>query len=219
VAKKARTPPPPRRVQAPKRRDTAPPADADARRQRLILYGIASSGLILLAAVVLGIVLLGRGGGDDTELRRTMEAAGCTLQTFPDQGRQHVRNANERPDYNSTPPTSGPHHFQPLIWDLYDRPVNEVQAVHNLEHGGIVIQYGSGVSDATVGQIADFYRSDPNGMLVAPLPSLGNRIALTAWTHLGTCEAFDEGAFSAFRDTYQFRGPERFPADALEPGE
>jgi hypothetical protein len=217
LAKKVRTPPPPRRVQAPKRRDTPPSADA-VRRQRLILYGIASSGVILLAAVVLGILLLGR-GGDDTELRRTMEAAGCTLQTFPSQGRDHTQDPAANVDYNSTPPTSGTHHFQPAIWDFYDRPVNQLQSVHNLEHGGIVIQYGSAVPDATVTQIEEFYRGDPNGMLVAPLPALGNKVALSAWTHLGTCTAFDEEAFSAFRDAYRFRGPEAFPADRLEPGE
>jgi Protein of unknown function (DUF3105) len=202
------------------RRDTTPAKDADVRRQRLILYGLASSGVILLAAVVLGFALLGGdGGGGDSELRRTMEAAGCTLQTFPSQGRNHVQNLNAKFDYNSSPPTSGPHYFQPAIFDLYDRPVNQVQAIHNLEHGGIVIQYGSRVPDATVNQIVRFYRSDPNGVLVAPLPSLGNRVAMTAWTHLGTCTAFNEEAFSAFRDAYRGRGPENFPLDDLEPGE
>src|SRR5204862_244495 len=64
VAKKSRTPPPPRRVQAPARREggsrgaTAP---ADARRQRLILYALGGSGLVLLA-IVLVLVLFVFGG-------------------------------------------------------------------------------------------------------------------------------------------------------------
>jgi hypothetical protein len=32
------------------------------------------------------------------------------------------------------------------------------------------------------------------------------------------CGAFDEDAFAAFLDAYQFQGPERFPADQLLPG-
>ncbi len=55
-------------------------------------------------------------------------------------------------------------------------------------------------------------------MLLAPLPSLGNRIALTAWTHLATCARFDQSAYTAFRDAYRAKGPERFPLSALEPG-
>ena len=49
----------------------------------------------------------------------------------------------------------------------------------------------------------------------------GNKIYLTAWTHLMTCTAFDEGAFGRFVDDY--RGPsgdapEKFPLDSLAPG-
>ena len=36
--------------------------------------------------------------------------------------------------------------------------------------------------------------------------------------YLAKCTAFDETAFSAFFDAYQFQGPERFPPDSLLPG-
>ena len=94
-----------------------------------------------------------------------------------------------------------------------------IQLVHNLEHGAIVIQYGKEVSKADVSKISDFYRSDPTALVVAPLPTLGNKIALTAWTHLGTCTRFSESAFKGFRDACRYHGPEHFPPAALQPGE
>jgi uncharacterized protein DUF3105 len=216
VAKKARTPAPPRRVQAPKRRDTPKPAAAaQAQRQRTILYALGASGFVLLGAVVLVMVLASRGGID---VAAAMQKAGGTFKTYPNQGRSHVASLTAKVKYNSFPPTSGSHFVTPAIWDVYERPVNEIQAVHNLEHGGIIIQYGSRVPPGTVNQIVQFYRESPNGMLVAPLPRLGNKIALTAWTHLATITSFDKAAFTAFRDAYRGRGPERYPLDALQPG-
>jgi Protein of unknown function (DUF3105) len=217
VAKKTRTPPPPRPVQAPRRRDTRAPVGGDERRRRLLLYGLAGSGVLALAIVVLVIVLTSGGGGSGA-LAKTMRAAGCTLKTYPSQGQRHVA-LNYKFKYNSFPPTSGPHYFQPLLWGVYDAPVRQIQEVHNLEHGGIVIQYGSKVPRSTVDELTSFYQSDANALILAPLPALGNKIALGAWTHLATCTSFDEKAFKAFRDEYRYHGPEHFPPSDLEPGE
>ncbi len=217
MAKKTRTPPPPRRVQAPKRRDT-PAAPAAERRQRLALYVAAAAGFVGIAAVAIFLAVHGSGGGGSGALSATMQKAGFTLKTYPSLGRKHTANINAKIKYNSFPPTSGTHYYQPAIWDMYDRPISQVQGVHNLEHGGIVIQYGSKVPQSTVSQIGDFYRSDPNALLVAPLPKLGNKIALTAWTHLAVGTRFDQKAFAAFRDAYRYKAPERFPPSALQPG-
>ena len=65
-------------------------------------------------------------------------------------------------------------------------------------------------------------------MLGTPYPKLGNKIALTAWTSpeggnrrraaSPICSAYDEKAFTAFRDAFRGKGPERFPLDTLTPG-
>ena len=97
--------------------------------------------------------------------------------------------------------------------------VNPGDLVHADKHGAIVIQYGDKVSKADISKISGFYQSDPNALVVAPLPKLGNKIALTAWTHLGTCTRFSESAFKGFRSAYRYKGPEHFPPAALNPGE
>ena len=71
---------------------------------------------------------------------------------------------------------------------------------------------------STMDELQAFYDESPNGMVLAPLPDLGKRITLTAWTKLATCEQFDEDAFAAFRGTYRGKGPERVPVGILRPG-
>jgi hypothetical protein len=230
VAKKARTPPPPRRaVQAPRTRSRAD--EPHDRRVWLIAIGAGALGFVGIAAVLALYAFSGDGGGRSAAA--ALDEAGCTLTTYVAQGRNHVQQLPKNFKYNSFPPTSGPHHPQPAPFDVYEDPVEQFRLVHNLEHGGVVIQYGRRVPEQTVNEIVRWYRGDPNGIVIAPLPALGAKIALAAWNAdvdasgasaergqglLALCTRFDEGAFDAFMDAYAFKGPERFPKDALAPG-
>jgi Protein of unknown function (DUF3105) len=231
MARKDRAPTPPRRVQAPQQRRTPSSADA-VRRQKAIIYAAAGAGLLALAVVLVLVFTGGSSGGGDA--RATLEDAGCTVQIV-----DAVENRSDHSDvptpttkvqWNTDPPSNGPHYGQTIIFGAYDEPLQQQLLVHNYEHGSVGIQYGSSVADATVQQLRDFYDSDPNGLILAPLPRLGNQIALTAWRDatpgegdkgegvVAKCRQFDQGAFEAFLDAYGFQGPEAFPRDALQPG-
>jgi hypothetical protein len=203
----------------------------------LIVVGAA---LVIAAAAAAIAFAVGRGRDEGA----SSTLGPCTLKSFPAQGldnrSQRARHVAELPKgfrYNSFPPTSGPHDSQPVIWNVYGDAVPQINLVHNLEHGGIAVQYGSQVPKETVDRIVAWYAEDPNGIVVAPLPSLGKRIALSAWTadydgdpanpsssitesqgRLAVCTAFDEDAFSDFRDDYGYRGVERLEREHLEPG-
>ena len=181
----------------------------------MIFLGLIAAIVVIALAAGLGIALGGGGGASDSAL----SVGGCVAQTFPDLGRKHATQLPKDFKYNSFPPTSGTHYPTPAIWNIYDEPVRQMLLVHNLEHGGIVVQYGDKVPAETVQQITDWYgNSDKAGILVAPLPALGDKVAFTAWTHLATCPGFDENAIGAFMDAYRFKGPERFPVNAMQPG-
>jgi len=211
--KKTRTPTPPRTVQAPKRR-YEPTTGGFGRRGKYLAIAVAA---LLVVGVAIGVAVT-RGGGR-ADAAKKLAAAGCTFKTYRNQGQKHVQSLTAKVDYNSFPPTSGPHYVQPAPWNFYDGPLDsQVRGVHNLEHGGIVVQWGSKVTSSTVEQLRSFWQQSPNGMLMAPLPKLGDKIALTAWTHLASCSTFDESAFKAFRDAYRGKGPERFPVSQLTPG-
>ena len=215
LAKKSRTPPPPRRpVQAPKRRaDVRTPVES--RRALLYLVVFAASGIVILGGLLL---LLGlTGGSDSKDAAESMRAAGCTYRDSESEGDAHVQDG-KKVTYRSFPPVSGDHYATPAIWNAYDAPLEPERVVHNLEHGGIVINYGSKVPAATVEELREFYLGDPNGLVLAPLPRLNDKIAVVAWTHLATCTKFDEGAFSTFRDAFRAKGPEARRIEDLRPG-
>lgn len=208
-----------------------PPKQRPARRQtgtkrrdsrqapgwyRLAMLGGAA--LVALAVVVVAVVWLGGGAGGQQSVEQAMAAAGCTFKTYPDQGQGHVASYDAKVKYNSFPPTSGAHHQTPVIWGAYAEAVPAVAEVHNLEHGGVIIHYGDQVDATTREQLRAFYDDSPNAMLLSPVPKLGNKVSLTAWTKLATCERFDEEAFSAFRSAYRGNGPERFRIGDLQPG-
>ena len=246
LARKARTPAPPKRkVQAPQAR-TAQRAPRDEGRNRMILYVLGASGFVMLAVVA--AIFLFSGGGDSKAATSADEAvrnAGGTVQTvqaapnFMLNGKKlpyrHLPNGvlPQGFKYNTNPPTSGVHTNETVIYGIYDQSVPMISTVHNLEHGAIVIRYGSQVPQSEIAKIGDWYLESPNGLVVAPMAGLGNKIALTAWTydqnrqndknyegegHLAELTKFDDGAFNAFVDAYRGKGPERFKVSDLQPG-
>jgi Protein of unknown function (DUF3105) len=245
MAKKPRTPPPPRRVQAPKKRQ-AQRQGLDPARQRLILYGLAGSGIVALAVVLIVIFAGGKSGpaGNPAKVAATLRAAGCTMTTSEaSPSAQHISSLSQTVTYSTYPPTSGKHYVQPAIWGNYTQEVDPRQAVHNLEHGGIVVWVGPDVSQAERREISDFYDESPNGLLVTPIANTAQGVKypqhaapdskayLTAWTAeiangkveidknvIATCPRFDKKAFEAFRDEFRGKGPERYPVSNLTPG-
>jgi hypothetical protein len=200
-----------------------------------VLLGVGA-GVALVAAGLVLWLLVGRSdsgaAGDDA--RAVLAAAGCelTIVAVPGDGSDHSVTDPEAvsPAWNTDPPTGGPHNDAPAFYGAYDEPLNQAQVVHNLEHGAAYIYYGSDVPDATVAQLRGFYDDHRNGTLLAPYPKLGDKIALGAWNAssgdyendqgvLATCTGFDQAAFAAYFDAFQFKGPERFPADAMAPGQ
>jgi hypothetical protein len=185
--------------------------------------------------------------GDPARVAAVMEAAGCKVTTVT-AGAQalHIRGPNEVVRYDTYPPTSGRHHPSPAIWGKYSVPVDPRQAVHNLEHGGIVVWFGPQISTADRNRLSDFYDESPNAMLLTPIDEqtrfvrypahepLTTELALTAWTTpvdpnegtpagrgqgvLARCPHFDRAAFVAFRNEFRGKGPERFAVERLTPG-
>jgi hypothetical protein len=213
-------------VQAPKQRqgggNRVPVGDLAA-RQRVILYGAALSGIVALVVVVLVIVLGGGGSNHAKEAANALAAAGCQykhLPALPRTPHYSTLNPTPKPSWNSYPPSSGRHYFQWVLWGDYSQPVPLIKEVHNLEHGGMIIQYGNKVPQSDITKINEFWQKDPTAMLVAPLPNLGKKIALTAWTNWAECGSFNQKAFKSFQSAFRYHGPESpvFPKSALQPG-
>jgi hypothetical protein len=212
-------------VQAPKQR-TAPRTPNERRRTLLYVLGLAGSAIVILA-VVLAFVAFGGDGEGGTGGTAVANSDNCIEQSHPGLAPSHLQNVDAKVKYNSFPPSSGPHYQQPAPWGLYPDPIKQTILVHNLEHGGIIIQYGD-VGEETIRKIESFYQDDPNGLVVAPNSKLRKNIALTAWNepaykqegdftdvdpgrgYVLTCSKFDADAFAKFRDAYRNKSGERY---------
>lgn len=226
VADKPRVKAPKPRVKAPQQRG-APGAGGG---RRGLVLGIAGGVCLAVVAAIGLFVLLGTGGAS-ASVAEQMQAAGCTLKTYPGVSRRHITNPAARPkQWNSFPPTSGPHYVVPAVYDMYSQPLQLARVLHNLEHGGVYMLYGSKTPPDTANRLAAIYQKDPRGLVVAPLPELGRTIALGAWTsehpgsrevgtgHLAKCTRVDPGAVEAFIKEFRGRGPEGEQLDQLKPG-
>jgi Protein of unknown function (DUF3105) len=202
MAKKPRTPDPPRKVQAPKvrqRHDTGGGGFAMPGQNVVLGLGLAA---VVALAVGLIVVLTGSAGAggevtraDVTKVRTAMTAAGCTVTAQPASASQrHMQTGDQRVVYDTFPASSGVHNPATSIFGNYRLPVDPRQAVHNLEHGAIAIWYGPSISVKNRVALDEFYDDDPNGIIISPIRDpyprvtypkhkpLGSGIALTVWT-------------------------------------
>jgi hypothetical protein len=228
------------RVKAPKHRISQRRGEDEAKKRRLYMLGGGT--LVAVLAVVGVVALVGIGGGEASaaEVRADLRAAGCTMKVV--EAVPNIPNHSDMPDpearhpnWNTDPPTSGPHYGQTLQYGSYTEPIDIARVLHNLEHGAVYILYGNEVPDATVAQLQEFYADHANGTILAPYARLENQIAIGAWVVpglpeasyergsgvLAKCKKFEEPAFSAFFDAFQFKGPESslFRPSDMAPGE
>ncbi|HYT24889.1 MAG TPA: DUF3105 domain-containing protein [Actinomycetota bacterium] len=182
------------------------------RRQRTLAW---TAGVVVVVLALVGLILY-QGRDTSTKLTRpsaaalatAMKAAGCgDVKQFPQAGRNHIAPDKQPSNWNSNPPTSGDHLGTPLPRGIYADQQDERAAVHNLEHGYVVIQYKNlpGGQVKTLTKLAQSLRGQKLVMMpYGGLPSDG--VALTAWQHSQTCQKVNVDVVSAFVDDYMLPG-------------
>lgn len=168
-------------------------ADMPRARRRLVLAGVAF--LIL--------------GGLAYIATRPAPLALAAVATFPDQGQEHIDPGGPIPEYNSVPPTSGPHAPQPAPCGIYRQDVPDVFAVHTLEHGAVVVRYHPTIASSDREALEAYARDAETHIVVAPRSGLEDPIVLTAWTKLLRLSSVDRESIDTFYGLYAQNGPER----------
>jgi hypothetical protein len=229
------------RVKAPKQRSSQRRAEDEAKKRRLYLLGGGSLvALLAIVGIVFALGLAGGGEANAADARATLEEAGCTLTVkaaapYRSDHSEITDPSTRHKNWNTDPPTSGPHYGQTLAYGSYTEEPDIARVLHNLEHGAAFVLYGNGVPDATVTQLQEFYSDHESGTILAPYARLKKQVALGAWVLpglpeagndrgsgvLAKCTKFDEEAYAAFFDAFQFQGPESsiFRPSDMQPGD
>jgi hypothetical protein len=178
-------------------------AAAQARRRQKRIQRIA------LVAVALIIVAA---GAYFAYQRITHEEPGTYVADLG--GGQHVPEGTTVTTYNSDPPTSGQHWGSVASWGVHTEPIpNELQ-VHNLEHGGIIMQYSCEDCPEIVAELEAIANQCPVKLITAPRPGMEHTIAVTAWNRILTMDELDREKIQSFIDAYADEGPERLPSES-----
>jgi hypothetical protein len=210
-----------RREQKDERREERERAEresaAAARRKRRFGY-LAAAVLVLATIVVVAVVIASGDGAPDpprptvASLEQAVEAAGCTLQQFPVEGRGHT---TEQVTYKTNPPTSGDHDPQAALDGSYDTSPTKEALVHSLEHGRVVLQYAPDAPAKVKDAVRAVWEEDRRQALVTPNNTdMTYQVAATAWTRVLGCPKYNErvpDALRTFRDSFRGQGPENVP--------
>ena len=160
--------------------------------RRATAWGIVAAVVALAGGFVLSQELESRRIASQGD--RLAAAAGCTpVEEKPDLGRTHLA-SGQTTTYEQHPATSGTHDLAPLPPSpaVYTSPGPEQNAVHNLEHGYIVIYYRSGgdtrLPNGVLGALTELADGETK-VILAPYPKLeqGTALALAAWDELQQC--------------------------------
>jgi hypothetical protein len=108
--------------------------------------------------------------------------------------------------YNSDPPTSGPHLPNIANWGVHQEPITKELQVHNLEDGGVIVQYDCPATNPEcaplIEKLAAIVRRYSRNVILAPYPGLSHKIALTAWSRIDKFNDFDENRILRFIEAY-----------------
>ena len=130
-------------------------------------------------------------------------------------GNEHLQAADQKHiPYNSDPPTSGPHLPYIAAWAIHSEPIAKELQVHNLEEGGVLVQYNcpQACPDLVARLRAIVLRYDTQ-VILAPYPGMDKTIALTAWSRIDKFDQFDEKRIVRFITAY--RGIDHHPRGSL----
>lgn len=131
----------------------------------------------------------------------TREAPG---ERAADLGNRHVPfGAAEAFPYNTDPPTSGPHYGSLARWGIHKKPIPKGLQVHNLEDGGVLVQYRCLDCPDLIAKIEEIVSRYPKEVIAAPYPKMKPLIALTAWGRIDRLDAFDEKRIVRFIEAYR----------------
>ena len=129
-------------------------------------------------------------------------------ESLPIQGQEHIAIGATHLEYNSNPPTSGPHYEVPAKWGIYQTELPDEQLVHNLEHGGIWISYKD-IDEGTKTALAEIAKSGLK-IILAPRARNDAPIVLTSWGRVQKFQVFDKEAILNFIKANTNKSPEPF---------
>ncbi|MWV49150.1 DUF3105 domain-containing protein [Rathayibacter sp. VKM Ac-2803] len=158
------------------------------RSGRIWIWSLSALAVLAVGAIVAVTVI----GNQQIVEARQIDG----LQTFENDA-THVAGTV---DYEQTPPAGGPHNSVWMNCGVYDQPVPNENAVHDLEHGAVWATYDPSLPqsevDALIEAMPDTYA------VVSPYEGLESPIVLSAWDAQVAIDSPDDPRIDAFVERF-----------------
>ena len=177
--------PPPPPLEAP---PELPPETSAPPQSRALVLTLAVIGVLIIAGVVVAATMF---ANDEPVSRDLSEVA-----SYPDLSNQH---SPDDIDYPQTPPVGGPHAPVWLDCGVYDEPVRDENAVHDLEHGTVWITYDPELDQDDVDELA---AALPQNGILSPYDGLPAPVVVTVWGKQLALTGADDPRLGLFIDEF-----------------
>lgn len=112
---------------------------------------------------------------------------------------EDTRHTADDVEYDQTPPVGGQHADIWLACGVYDEPVRDENAVHDLEHGTVWITHAPDLSEGERSRLAGLL---PENGIMSPYPDLPAPVVVTVWNAQLHLESADDERLELFLDRY-----------------
>lgn len=167
----------------------------------------AGIGLLTLVILFGGAWLFDKKATENREkLERPMMG-----EKMPDEGVAHVARGATHSEYNSNPPTSGPHWVGVAGPGIKTEPIADELILHSMEHGAAVVWYKEGLEQSEIDKIKEAFIGADGKKIMLARKDLDVPVALTSWGYLLKLQTIDETKIKEFIETNNDRAPEKAP--------
>lgn len=122
-------------------------------------------------------------------------------------GTEHLPAGQSAESYNSNPPTSGSH-SSAVPWGVSSDEIPDMNAIHNLEHGGIWITYKN-LDEESISALEAIGARNSLSVIVSPREANDANIAVVSWGRIMKLDAVDEARITEFIRKNKNKSPER----------
>ncbi|KAA1416342.1 DUF3105 domain-containing protein [Nocardioides humilatus] len=181
---------------------TEPTGEPTSKRPLGVAVAVGAGVLVVVGAVVLPSVL---GGDDESESQAPPASPGATVDTsnlalVQEYDLPPWHHTSDDVDYPQSPPVGGDHFDPWLECGVYDVPVSDELAVHDLEHASVWITYRPDQVDAE--GVAELAGALPQNGIMSPYPTQEAPVVITAWARQLALIGPDDPRIALFIDKY-----------------
>ncbi len=154
-------------------------AEEQRRERRIKIISFSVAGVLILGTVGAGALIIKNANDKKKAQVAAAKSPIDGVQTYSNLSRNHV---NTPVSYPQTPPVGGDHNpvWLNCMGTVYDKPVQNENAVHSMEHGAVWVTYNGKATPDDISTLSAKVKGTPYS-LMSPYPDEKGTVTLTAW--------------------------------------